>query len=376
MKNLRIVYSLFLLLFGQNLLAIQANPEDGTKLTKTLNRSFKVGSNAHLNLSNKYGQMLVSTWQKDSIKVEIEISAYGNDTKTAESLLERVDVEFAGAMDFVKIETVLDKNKDIFDEIWNKITDYSKAVLSENNLKINYTVFIPETTSVELNNKFGDVYLDKILKKSTISVSYGDLRANELGNTVLDLRYGSATIKNIQDATLRLQIAEADILKSKKINLESHSSTVYFADADELKINSRNDRLRIDEVNYLNGTTSFSKVRIESLSSELALFMSYGELEMNKVKKNFESVRIDSKSTDLSLRFDKEAYYEVETIEAVAEDKKSANFLDMAQGLTGNKNSFSANRQSSSKKIYGKAEGKMGKVVINAQKGEVRILQN
>jgi len=86
---------------------VQAKETD-TKLTKHVSQSYKAEKDVTVDVSNKYGQVIINTWQKDSVKVEVEITAHGKNDDNVEKALKRIDLDFKQSGNFITLETVLD----------------------------------------------------------------------------------------------------------------------------------------------------------------------------------------------------------------------------------------------------------------------------
>ncbi len=355
---------------------------DNTKLTKTLNRTFKVKVEPEIELLNKYGQVIVDTWNSDSVRVEVEVSAFASKEENAQRMLDRVEVDFSEVQGNLKIETILDRKADAISELWNKVTDFSKTVLSENNLHINFRLSVPPQTFLLLTNKFGDVYIDE-LGKANLFVSYGNLKINALQkSSTIELRFGSARIKRIQDALLKLNIAEVSIETAENLEIESLSSTVEVEKAKRIKTNSRNDKIRVKNLGFLEGKSHFTRFKVENLANSTQMFMSYGEMVIDWIDPSFTEMLIESKATDIDLVFAKNAYYEVDMPEkqGTKPEKKGNNLLNglvpnanqsLQQGLNPNNNS--SNLQNS-RRTVGTPNGKNpSQVRIKAEGGEVKL---
>jgi len=125
---------------------------------KTVSRKFKVPHTVNVNLINKYGPVIVNTWDVDSVKIDIEVTAYGKTSSEAYKILDRVDFDFFYNRDFLKIETVLDRKAGFFKELWRDIGDYSKTLLSKTKMRIEIEIYIPAYSNLTIENKFGDIY--------------------------------------------------------------------------------------------------------------------------------------------------------------------------------------------------------------------------
>lgn len=284
--------------------------DDDTRLTKNIRKTFELSSEGTIDVTNKYGQVIVHTWDKDSVLVDIQITAYGKDDDQVEKLMGRVDFEFDNFGDFLTIETLLDRKSGFFKEMWNNISDYSKSLLSKNKLNIDYELTIPAKAVFNLENKFGDVYVNTLYSSSKLRVSHGDLKANDIrGSTKIYLSFGKANIKQLHDGFIELKGAELDLREGGNLDLESSSSEIEVDNITSMKLNSRNDKFRIENVRFLRGKASFSNIVLHDLGDNLDVDLNYGECDIHRVNENFSAVEINGKSADISLSFDIGSYF-------------------------------------------------------------------
>ena len=189
-----------------------------------------------VDLSNKYGDIIVNTWNKDSVKFKIKITAYGKSDEAVDKLLERVSFDHTNSGRFLKFETIFDRQSGSFKEFWNSLGDYSKVLINKNNLNIDFEIYLPEKSNMYIENKFGDIYINEYSGRSKIVLSQGDVKiSNQSGQLNLDLKFGNASIQNVNLAYLKLQIAEITIAKAEKLDISSSSSTININEVERLK---------------------------------------------------------------------------------------------------------------------------------------------
>ncbi|MEO1052033.1 MAG: hypothetical protein AAFX87_15480 [Bacteroidota bacterium] len=360
---------LALVLVGSVATAKPGNDED-TKLTKTITKGFVLPKNGSVELKNKYGQIVVNNSEDDSVRVSILVTAFGKDYSSANKILSRVDFDFDQTNQYITIETLLDRKSGFIKEVWNNIGDASKALLSKNKLEVDYEIYIPKWAQLNLENKFGDVYLHERDGPCEITVSHGNLRANAFNARAnIEASFGDVKIKYLKSGNLTLKAAEADIQKIGEVDMKSSSSEIRVKEAIELKVDSRSDKLlRIGKINRLSGKGLFSKITVERLDRSIDMDMNYGEIESSEVVFNFSRIDISGRSTDIQLYFEDQSYVELD-IEAKQEDLSlpversdvNTSYLDdkgkyvKVTGNIGTKNNYP------------------GRVTIKAQGGDVDI---
>ncbi len=288
------------------LLAAQvATGQDETKLTRNISRQFKVPEDITVDVNNKYGRVVVKSWARDSVMVSIEVAAYAKDSKTVQKMMERVEVDFSNMGSFLTVETVLDRGTGTFKELMNTVGDYSKTLVSKNKLTVDYEITVPENATLYLDNKFGNVFIGDHGGAVKLTLAHGDLKANELkGNAVLNLSFGKATIRKMQEAELMLKAAQVHIQQARSIRLESMTSELRVDGALSARIDSRNDKLHFQKIGWISGKGMFTDWTLGEVQETLDLDVNYGQLTVLQLHKDFASVRLNSKYTDVDVTLD------------------------------------------------------------------------
>lgn len=300
MEVKRILNFSYLIVFV--VLSLDLSAAVDTKLTKSIEKKYKVSSAVNIDIENKYGQVIVNTWSKDSVVVKIKVTAFGKNDSDTKKTLGRVDFDFNQVSNFITIQTVFNRSTGTFKELFKSIGDYSKSLLSKNKLQVDYEIYIPEKSALDLENKFGDVYINKHAGRLNLVMSHGDFKANDLtGTSAIELSFGNASIKNLQDAELEVRASEVEILKTANLSLTSSSSEIEIKEAFSVKIDSRNDKIEIDKLQVIQGKGVFSKIRLGEVESLIDLDLSYGDVRTDLVRSKFSKVEIESRSADINL---------------------------------------------------------------------------
>lgn len=337
------------------------------RLTENISRSFLVEEQTTIEITNKYGEVIVNTWDKDSVVINVEVTVYGksNNYKT----LNRVDIDFDHFGEFLTVETVLDRNSTFFKEMWNNVSDYSNNKLSKSKISIDYDVTIPTNASFNLVNKFGNVFISNHTGILNLELSHGDLKANELdGPTKIDLSFGKGNLKKMNKGNFQLRSYDLDIRKGGDISLESASSEVSIDEVSSLRLNSRNDKIHVREVRMLNGRASFSTVAVDSMIDQVNMALNFGQFDITSINSNFNVVDVQGKSADVNLYFDIGAFIDLSI-------QGNEQQIYLSKNLRGLDKKYS---QENSKQIIltgdvGIYKGKKSTVNVNTQDGDIYI---
>lgn len=283
---------------------------DDVKLTKNITKSFSVGKQPEVDIINKYGKVVINGWDKDSVKVSVDIVAYGKNSDAVEKLISKVDVDFMHNANYLSMETEMSKRKGGFGNFLSDLEGYGKSFLNSHKITIDYTVYLPNQSVIALENKFGDVFLDRLEGSVNIDLSHGDLKARELnGASNISLSYGKGRVKYLKEGFIKLKIGEIDIQEGEKVSVESSSSELIFGDIKSLLLNSRNDKVRTGILQVLKGSGDFTDILVAGVEKELEINLEYGDFYVERIGDQFRSVLINSKAADVNLVLSPESYF-------------------------------------------------------------------
>ncbi|MDZ7607260.1 MAG: hypothetical protein U5K79_17135 [Cyclobacteriaceae bacterium] len=295
------------------LLCTQVVVAQETKLSKSINRSFDISGRLNLEVSNKYGNVIVETHNKNEVALRIELIAFGKDESSAEKLMERVEFDFKNTTDYLQVESVFDRKQSFFKEMLNSVNDYSASLLSKHKLQVNYEITVPENTaSISIVNRFGDVHIADMNARLDLTVSHGNLRLNDVGQfSRINVSYGKARIHSIDEASVDLKGAELDLDKAGKLTLTSSTSTALIGSVDFAELTSTNDKITIESVREISGTVNFTSMQIYFLEEAIRLNQSYGDVTIKNIQPTFRDIRLNGKSTDYQINFQKSTAFDL-----------------------------------------------------------------
>jgi hypothetical protein len=294
------------------LLAIAVPTHTGTAQTysesKKIVRSFPVNSETRLDISNKYGKVHVMNWKKDSVKLEVEISVKSSNLQKLEKIMDEIEIEFTGTSYYVIASTRFGNTGNSF---ITDLIDLSGTIIpSKNQVEINYTVMAPSGITINLSNKFGNIYMDDMKGEVTISLSNGDIKINKLdGQADININFGNGIINSLNNAKLNLTYADLEIRNANQLAIISKSSKIRVDKVGVLKTESGRDKYSISEINNLFGESYFSDLQIYKLNSEADFTLRYGDFTADTVADRFSYINLHSEYADIDLNFNREASY-------------------------------------------------------------------
>jgi hypothetical protein len=265
--------------------------EDEVTKRRLINKSYTVTTEDKLDIDNKFGDVMVSTWDKDQITVDIEITATGSTDEKATALMNQIDVKDAQKDKTISFKTSAGDIQDGDGEHKHKGKEKTSKRFS-----INYVIHMPAANPLTVKNEFGKIVVPDMQGAVNLVSKFGGLTAGKLGNVeAIDVEFGSASIAEIGNGKLTLKFdGESSIKKiggDVKIGIE-------FSGRIQLGLGEDIADLVVSE--------SYSEVRMiaaKDLSAEFAIHTSFGDFHDETGSGLKERKTADS---DVGPRFDKD----------------------------------------------------------------------
>ncbi len=333
---------------------------------RTYLKTVPVTRDVILEVNNKYGSIQITSWMKDSISVRAEIEAFAPSQSRIRKMLEGVSVNITESRYKVVAQTDFTKTINMLFESFKGMT--SKLIPYESRVQINYYINIPEYLSVNLENKYGDVYMENNTAKMNISLSNGSFRANSIARvTGLRLTFCDATINYLGEGSINSSFSEISIGESGNLNIESTSSRFDLRNTGNITTESRRDKFFIGSVSSIKGNSYFTDFSIERLDATIDLTARYGSFISDEISRNFELIAINSGFCDVNLSFDELSSYNL--------DLKYTNAFVTLPGHSDSFDRKAVNEEKKEYMVYG-IVGKnpaSRKVRIDANRGSILI---
>jgi len=279
--------------------------------TRSFMKSFTVGKDYTLELTNKYGTIEVTTWKKDSAYIRAEIKAYAPNQEKLVSMFEGVTINFAEAGSVIRAQTVFTQNINRLFESFKGMT--SKIISYDSKIEINYYVSVPEYLNLNIDNRYGDLYMESCTGKFTASLSNGSFKANSLGKeSSLIISFCNAAIGSITSGKVDASFSEVSADDVGDVSIKSLSSKYQLKKAGKILFESRRDKIYIDVIESLRGNSYFTDFKVKELKKELSMTSRYGEITIDSIDSGFESTTLNSAYEDIFLNFAQSSSYNLD----------------------------------------------------------------
>ena len=264
--------------------------------SKIIDKSFTVNPNAELRINNKYGNVNLTTWERNTIEFHIEIKVDGKNAEKVRERINGINVEFNANSGMVSAETVIKSLKNT-----NNI-----------NITIHYFVKLPKSNSIQITNKYGNITLDALKGSSAIKLSYGNLNFGKLENALntLDLDYvTSAQIDYMKSANISLDYSKLKVGKSEIINLSADYSDFSIDEVEDLVNDMDYGNLFVESAETISNVSKYSNAKIGTIYKSFVSSGSYGTTAIGNVRKGFNKISIGAEYSDVSIGIDSGAGY-------------------------------------------------------------------
>ncbi|MEW7278477.1 hypothetical protein ABW636_07765 [Aquimarina sp. 2201CG1-2-11] len=290
----------YLLLFPSLIFAHEGGLKGKYTKQKTIKKEFKVNENALLKISNDYGNLDITSWNENRVVIEVSIKVSGNNEEKVIKKLETIDVQFNTSTQEVSAKTIFNKNNNSW---WDKWTG---GWNSDINMKINYTVKVPVSNRVDLNNDYGNITLDKIKGDSKINCDYGQIILGELlgNNNYINIDYtNNSSIAFIKNGKINADYSEFEIGKSDRIDLNADYTRSKFKSIKNLNYNCDYGSIRIEDGGRIVGDSDYVSTKIKNIHDELIINSDYGSIEVQALQPSFRNISIKTDYTGVNIGY-------------------------------------------------------------------------
>jgi hypothetical protein len=289
------------------------------EFSKTIKKEYSISPTGTASLQNKYGNIVIQTWEKDRVKVEVTILVRAKNEAESQRVFDQINIAFSNTQDRLSVATEIEESG----SWWG-------GSQVKGDFSINYLVLIPTTLNLEVGNKYGNVDIAECKGRAEIELKYGNLQADGFGGDVdLVFGYGNAQFGSVRDLQTTLSNAVVEIGTARDVLLESKYSNVSVGNVRELRSEAKYDELKISKANVVrfqakfsnlivreaenvNAIAKYSDIRIDELRNSADLDLEYGAVKVNKIARGFSEVRMAGAYTDFAVEVESGASYQLD----------------------------------------------------------------
>jgi len=336
--------------------------------SRSVREAYRISPNAEVQVVNKYGDIHLIPWEKDSVVFEIELDVTSNKQSKVDKIFDYIDFDFKSTAYYVIAQTVFEGQ----DNIWSEMADVASTIFSPGtSTRIDYTVYFPSNNDIKIENKFGNIYTTDHTGKADISLSNGDMKGHTFsGPTKLKVEFGNVNINKIVNGNISLGYAELNLEEAGEISFESRSSKIYITACDKLHMDSKRDRFYIKSARELSGDAFFSYLNLDKVLSKINLKTNYGEVKVLGISDGFSSMDFNAQYTDINIYIDENHLFDFD----ITRDDRSEVLAAVAIISKKEEPVAGMDKTFHSTVTAGKADKPQVRVIINIKSGKIYLL--
>jgi hypothetical protein len=297
--------SALLLIFVQ-ILVITTAFAGGEEFSKNLHKEYNADANTLLLIQNKFGNIDINNWDKNQVSIDVTITIDHHNEAKAKELIDYIDVKFNQTGNTIEAITEID----------DKFSKWSSFSFGDNKeFSIDYKINIPKDIKIDLSNKYGSVFINEISGHSKISVKYGNLKINKLSRenkkplNEIYLGYSNGKIDECKWLNLTLKYSKLEIEECKALIAITKYSKLYVDRASSIVCESKYDEYRIGNIANFVTTSAYTDFDFDEISKKIEFDNRYGNISVDYVPKDFESINIENEYGDIDIAIDVNASY-------------------------------------------------------------------
>ena len=221
---------------------------------RNISKTYPASGNT-LNIDNQFGEVKITTWDKNEIKVDIHIETSSTHKELADKTFERIDVTDKQEGKEINFKTTMNKgNKE----------DHVSCNNCSNTMSIDYDIHMPANNALNIENSFGSIVIPDYTGPVSLTNKYGSLTAGKLAKPEkVIVEFGKADIKSIGNIDLTFKYSSVTIgslTGNCKLKLEFCSYSLINLDngLTSLTVNDSYSSVHLDPAANLSATYTIS----------------------------------------------------------------------------------------------------------------------
>lgn len=281
----------------------QDTQDDTPMKAKSFSKAFTVDRSDKISLNNQFGSITIKTWDKNEVKVDVDMKAYAKTAEEAQKLIDDVSIEATKSGDLVSYKTEMgNRNGNWGSSVKNGKTIWRREV------KVHYTVYMPANNSLSASQQYGNITMGDFAGPTSIKVQYGNFVAGDLnnGNNYVNVQYGAANIKEASSLKIKHQygsgvtigtVGTLDIdVQYAAVNITSvkGAASIKHQYGGGIKIGTVSGAMNVN--------TQYTSVKVGSLHGNLTSRAQYGSVNIDDIEAG-KDVDVDAQYASVNLGF-------------------------------------------------------------------------
>jgi len=240
-----------------------ASDGNNVEKRKNISKSYTVGASDKLSIENSFGDVLVSTWDKNEIQVSVVIRVNAPTDEKAQRMLDEINViDRKGGNDIYFKTEVGNMGKGKKDRDGG----------DQRGFFVDYKITMPSGNPLSIENSFGKINIGDFNGPVSLTSKFGELSTGKLSDAkVLHVEFGKADIGPVTNPDVTFKFNSSSLIRNISGTAKVH---VEFSNNVELSIDNNIKDLNIFE--------SYSNLRLnvpDNLSADIKVHTNFGSFQ-------------------------------------------------------------------------------------------------
>ncbi len=269
--------------------------------SKTYSETYDISKGLTLSSDTKYSDIELLTWEKDVVDILVEVEVDASSDNKAREILEKIDVHISKSGNTINLETDIDNG-------WSRNVKF----------EINITIKAPKYINLDVENSYGDLFIQEVSGLVLLDLRYSNLKAgtlsrgNEKPYNMIDLAYSNGEVDEAGWMEVELSYSDLEINLSRMLFVESKYSKLIGEKAGGVITEGAYDKYYIDEIDSFVAELKYSGLKFEVLNKTLSLESAYTNAKIMKLSKDFDEVDAALSYGNIYLNVESGASYKFE----------------------------------------------------------------
>lgn len=303
MFSIKRCLSTLLILFSIGLGATTA--KESHPFTYSFTAEEQIKDSDPIKIKNRYGDVKVEVWKKQSVKVAVNITGESYDEAILKDFYAQMKEDFIDLSKHVVVSPPISSYQNSSIVIMGmtkgkkrhfvEMKDGTKYNLSD--IRVSYTVFLPDNHRLYTDIKYHNLDLKSYSGETVISHYNGTVNIEELRTrSTVSVKYGALKIGSGRDISVNLYDGSLVMKKAGKLNLSSKYSDIEIGELQSASITSFDDDIEIGTITTLTYNAKYTEFKAGDMEALTATIYE-GDLHCGSVKK----VNLNAKYAEISF---------------------------------------------------------------------------
>lgn len=264
--------------------------------SRQVSRTFSAGNGDKLDVSNIYGNITLTHWDKPNVSIEVKVTLKAKSKEDAQNLLDDVEIEMEKSGATVLARTNLTGNRNFKD------------------LKVNYTIFAPVYVGTSLDQRYGNITTDDFKAPLKVKCRYGKVSLGSVVNADIDVDYcNDCTLGNANNLDLNFSYSGLTMGNANNIQADFRYSNLKAGKISKADASFRYSNLRINDIGTLKLSLDYGNFDCERLTGSLMVpSFSYSNMTVSNLNPEFKAVDISCRYSNVNISVAKTASFKVD----------------------------------------------------------------